>query len=73
MAVIEGKLTAQNLKFAVVVSRFNSLVTEQLLAGARDCILRHGGKEADLTIVWVPGACEIPTVSRAAGIYLAVT
>jgi 6,7-dimethyl-8-ribityllumazine synthase len=64
MAVIEGRLAAQNLKFAVVVSRFNSLVTEQLLAGARDCILRHGGKEADLTIVWVPGACEIPQVAK---------
>ena len=64
MAVIEGKLTAQNLKIAVVVSRFNSLVTEQLLAGARDCFLRHGGKEADLTVVWVPGANEIPQVAK---------
>jgi 6,7-dimethyl-8-ribityllumazine synthase len=64
MAVIEGKLTAQNLKFAIVVSRFNSLVTEQLLAGARDCFIRHGGKEADLAVVWVPGACEIPQVAK---------
>ena len=64
MAVIEGKLTAQNLKVAVVVSRFNSLVTEQLLAGARDCFVRHGGKESDLTVVWVPGACEIPQVAK---------
>lgn len=64
MAVIEGKLAAQNLKVAIVVSRFNSLVTEQLLAGARDCIVRHGGKEADITVVWVPGACEIPQVAK---------
>lgn len=64
MAVIEGKLTAQKLKFAIVVSRFNTLVTEQLLAGARDCFLRHGGAEADLTVVWVPGACEIPQVAK---------
>ena len=64
MAVIEGKLTVQNQKFAIVVSRFNALVTEQLLAGARDCFLRHGGKEADLTIVWVPGACEIPQAAK---------
>ncbi len=64
MAVIEGKLTAQNLKVAIVVSRFNSLVTEQLLAGARDCFIRHGGKESDLTVVWVPGACEIPQVAK---------
>jgi 6,7-dimethyl-8-ribityllumazine synthase len=64
MAVIEGKLTANGLKFAVVVSRFNTLVTEQLLAGAKDCFIRHGGDEADLTVVWVPGACEIPQVAK---------
>jgi|SRR5690606_18726857 len=64
MAVIEGKLTAQGLKIAVVVSRFNTLVTEQLLAGAKDCFVRHGGNESDVTVVWVPGACEIPQVAK---------
>ena len=64
MAVIEGKLTVQGHKFAAVVSRFNSLVTAQLLEGARDCFVRHGGKEQDFTVVWVPGACEIPQVAK---------
>jgi 6,7-dimethyl-8-ribityllumazine synthase len=64
MAVIEGKLTVQNQKFAVVISRFNTLVTAQLLEGTKDCFLRHGGQEKDLTIVWVPGACEIPQVAK---------
>lgn len=64
MAVLEGKLTVQNRKFALVVSRFNSLVTAQLLAGAQDCLLRHGAKESDLTVVWVPGAVEIPQAAK---------
>ena len=64
MAVIEGKLAIQNQKVAIVVSRFNSLVTVPLLEGAKDCLLRHGGAEKDLTIVWVPGACEIPQVAK---------
>jgi len=64
MAVIEGKLIAQNQKFAIVVSRFNSLVTSPLLEGAKDGLLRHGAVEKDLTIVWVPGAAEIPQVAK---------
>ncbi len=64
MAVIEGKLTVHNQKFAIVASRFNSLVTTQLLEGARDCFYRHGGQEKDLTVVWVPGAAEIPQVAK---------
>lgn len=64
MAIIEGKLTLNNQKIAIVVSRFNSLVTTQLLEGAKDCFVRHGGQEKDLTIVWVPGAAEIPQVAK---------
>jgi 6,7-dimethyl-8-ribityllumazine synthase len=64
MAVIEGKLTVTNQKFAIVVSRFNTLVTAPLLAGAKDCFLRHGAKEENLAEVWVPGACEIPQVAK---------
>lgn len=65
MAVIEGKLAVgPNQKFALVVSRFNSLVTSRLLEGARDCLLRHGAKEADITVAWVPGAVEIPQAAR---------
>ena len=64
MAIIEGKLTVNNQKIAVVISRFNTLVTARLLEGAFDCFIRHGGREADFTAVWVPGACEIPQVAK---------
>ncbi len=64
MAIIEGKLSAQNLKAAIIVSRFNALVTKELLAGALDCFVRHGGVEKDLTIIWVPGAFEIAQVAQ---------
>lgn len=64
MSVIEGKLVAEGLKFAIVVSRFNSFITERLLEGALDCLLRHGVKEEDVDIVKVPGAFEIPLVAK---------
>lgn len=60
MNVLEGQLNAQGKSFGIVVSRFNALVTQQLLQGAADCLLRHGAKDKDITVVWVPGAVEIP-------------
>lgn len=60
MNEITGDLTAQGLRFAFVVSRFNTIFTEQLLKGAQDAALRHGAAPADLTVVRVPGANEIP-------------
>jgi len=62
--IIEGKLNAKGKKFALVVSRFNELVSSQLLSGAKDCLLRHECKEEDITIVWVPGAFEIPFTAK---------
>ncbi len=64
MKTIEGHLIATNLKFAFVVSRFNNFITENLLQGALDCFLRHGGAEEHITIVRVPGAFEIPLVAQ---------
>ena len=63
MKEIAGNLDATGLKMALVVSRFNSFFTEQLVKGAADCFVRHGGKEADLTLVRVPGANELPLVA----------
>jgi 6,7-dimethyl-8-ribityllumazine synthase len=57
---INGKLNGEDKRFAVVVSRFNSLITERLLEGALDCFERHGGKQENLTVVRVPGSFEIP-------------
>ena len=64
---IEGKLDASGLKFAIVVARFNSFITERLLDGAIDGIVRHGGKAEDVDVVRVPGSWELPlTVAEVA-------
>jgi len=60
--VIEGHLNASGLKFAIVVSRFNSIITDRLLAGALDALARTGGP-ADVEIVKVPGSWELPVVA----------
>ena len=62
--IIEGNLDAGKLKFGLVVSRFNDLVSKGLLDGAMDCLRRHGAKEVNLDVVWVPGAFEIPLVAK---------
>ena len=63
--VIEGKLVvAKGTRFALVAGRFNEFITAKLVEGARDALLRHGAAEDDLTLVWVPGAFEMPVVAR---------
>ncbi len=64
MRTIEGKLIGEGLKFALVVSRFNSFITERLLEGALDSLRRKGVREEDLTVVRVPGAWEIPLTAK---------
>ena len=64
MPTYEGRLDAAGLRVAVVVSRFNELITRQLLEGARDSLRRHGADEETLSVVWVPGAFEIPPVAQ---------
>lgn len=61
---IEGNLDSKDLKFAIVVSRFNSLITERLLEGALDALRRTGCSEDDVTVVRVPGSWEMPVVAR---------
>ena len=60
----EGKLNAQGKRFALVVSRFNDLVTTRLLDGALDCLQRHGAVDEDIEVAWVPGAFELPVVAQ---------
>ncbi|HYJ80530.1 MAG TPA: 6,7-dimethyl-8-ribityllumazine synthase [Longimicrobiaceae bacterium] len=55
-----GNYSGQGRRFGIVVSRFNDFITRPLLAGARDCLLRHGVADGDVEAVWVPGAWEIP-------------
>lgn len=63
---IQGLLNAQGRKFAVIVSRFNELISEKLLAGALDCLLRHQANEKDITVYWAPGSFEIPLLAKKA-------
>jgi 6,7-dimethyl-8-ribityllumazine synthase len=63
MRTIEGKLLARGRSFGIVVSRFNGLVTEQLLLGAVDCLVRHGAEEDAISVVRCPGSFEIPQVA----------
>lgn len=62
--LIEGQLNASGLKFGIVVSRFNSFISEHLLEGAMDTLRRHGADEEAITIVRVPGAFEIPLAAQ---------
>ena len=75
MKILEGNLTAKGLKIALVASRFNSFLVEQLVKGAEDAFMRLGGDGADLLLMRVPGAYEIPVAAKklaASGRYDAV-
>jgi 6,7-dimethyl-8-ribityllumazine synthase len=62
--IIQGKLDAKGSRFAIVISRFNSFISDRLLTGALDALERHGASSEDITIVWVPGSFEVPTVAK---------
>lgn len=61
--ILEGRLLADGDAYAIVVSRFNDLVTRRLLDGALDTLRRHGADDKKVTVVWVPGSFEIPLVA----------
>jgi len=63
---ITGELTVDKQRFAIIVSRFNDFVSSRLLAGAIDALERHGCKQAGITVIWVPGAWELPLVAKKA-------
>ena len=64
IATIEGQLDAKGLTFALVAGRFNDFITERLIEGAVDYLTRHGADPANLTLVRVPGAFEIPLAAK---------
>ena len=64
MKIYEGKLLAQDLRFGIVVSRFNDFICERLLGGALDALTRSGAEERDIEIFKVPGAFEIPLLAK---------
>lgn len=61
---IQGKLDASGKKFGIVVSRFNEFITSKLVEGAVDSLVRHGAKDSEIEIAWVPGSFEIPVVTK---------
>ena len=61
---VKAKLVAKGKRFGIVSSRFNEFITQKLLDGALDTLLRHGVKEEEIEIVWVPGSFEIPYAAR---------
>jgi 6,7-dimethyl-8-ribityllumazine synthase len=63
MKRLEGKLDAKGVKFGLVVSRFNNFLTDKLVEGALDCLVRHGAVMAEQTVAYVPGALEIAAVA----------
>jgi len=63
-AAVEGDLSAEGMKFAIVAARWNAVITERLLEGALDALLRSGAKRADIEVIRVPGAWEVPAAAR---------
>ncbi|MEA3215518.1 MAG: 6,7-dimethyl-8-ribityllumazine synthase [Acidimicrobiia bacterium] len=64
MHVIEGALSGAGLRMGIVCGRFNDLITERLLTGARDGLVRHGVEDENITVAWVPGSFEIPLAAK---------
>jgi len=61
---IQGSLDAKGVRFAIVVSRFNTFISDRLLAGALDALERHGAPMDEVTVVWIPGSFEIPAIAQ---------
>ena len=61
---IKGNISAGKTRYAIVVSRFNEFITGKLLAGAIDCLQRHGATDEQITVVWVPGSIEITIAAK---------
>jgi 6,7-dimethyl-8-ribityllumazine synthase len=62
--MLEGMLTAEGLRFALIVSRFNDFMSARLMEGAMDALIRHGAEDENISVVKVPGAFEIPAVAK---------
>lgn len=64
MKILEGDLQAKGLKFGIVMSRFNEFITNKLVEGAIDALVRHGARDDDIEVAKVPGSFEIPLVAK---------
>jgi len=61
---VKGQIAAGKGKYGIVVSRFNEFITSKLLGGAVDCLQRHGASDEQISVVWVPGACEVTIAAK---------
>ena len=64
MKTFEGKLTAKDLKFGIIVGRFNEFISSKLLGGALDALKRHDASEQNIEVAWSPGSFEIPLIAK---------
>ncbi|MCY7487352.1 6,7-dimethyl-8-ribityllumazine synthase [Paenibacillus alvei] len=62
--IFEGHLVSEGLKYGIVAGRFNEFIVSKLVSGALDALKRHGAKEEEVDIAWVPGAFEIPLIAQ---------
>jgi 6,7-dimethyl-8-ribityllumazine synthase len=62
--IIEGQLIAKGMRFAIIASRFNEFISSKLMEGAIDALVRHDAAKEDITVLWVPGAFEMPVVAK---------
>ncbi|WP_025689178.1 6,7-dimethyl-8-ribityllumazine synthase [Paenibacillus zanthoxyli] len=62
--IFEGHLVSEGLKYGIVVGRFNEFITSKLLSGALDAFKRHGVKDDEISVAWVPGVFEIPLIAQ---------
>lgn len=63
MKTFEGNLVSQGIKIGIVAARFNDFIVSRLIGGCEDTLLRHGVREEDISLAWVPGAFEIPLIA----------
>ncbi|MCD4737447.1 MAG: 6,7-dimethyl-8-ribityllumazine synthase [Bacteroidales bacterium] len=64
MNILEGKLQAKDFTFGIVVGRFNEFISNKLLGGAMDALIRHGAEEQNIETAWSPGSFEIPLIAK---------
>ncbi len=62
--ITEGNMIAKGKRFGIIASRFNDFIIKELIAGCEDTLIRHGAEEKDLTLIWSPGAFEIPLIAQ---------
>ena len=65
MKIYEGKLVSEGIRVGIVAARFNEFIVSKLLSGCEDGLLRHGVRDEDIAVAWVPGAVEIPLAAQA--------